>query len=192
VRYVLILLTALFAFAQERVDLAISVTDINGRTLHPFQTLGKAASVIFFITNDCPISNIYAHEIRRICDAYADRAACMLDYIDPTLTNSQVAKHIAEYGHGNYPAVIDRKHALVKAVGATTTPEAAVITGGKVAYRGRIDNLYVRLGQARPKPTQFDLRSALDSVIAGRVVDTPRTQAIGCSITPIELLTHSN
>jgi hypothetical protein len=190
-RWLLLTLAALPAFAQERVDPAISVTDINGRLVHPFQTSGKAASVIFFVTNDCPISNIYAREIHRICDAYADRASCLLDYIDPTLTVPQVAKHIAEYGHGNYPAVIDKKHLLVKAAGATTTPEAAVIAGGKIAYRGRIDNLYVRLGQARPKPTQFDLRAALDAVIAGRTVELPRTPAIGCSITPIELLTHT-
>jgi hypothetical protein len=181
-------IATLSASAQERLDPAIAVIDIRGQILHPFQTSAKTASIVFFVTNDCPISNIYAREIHRICDAYADRASCLLDYVDPTLTETRVTKHMSDYGHGSYSAVIDRKHALVKAVGATVTPEAAVITGGKIAYRGRIDNLYVRLGQARPKPTQFDLRAALDAVIAGRPVDPQRTQAIGCTITPLELL----
>ena len=174
------------------LDPSISVTDIRGQILHPFHVAGNAASVVFFVTNDCPISNIYAHEIRRICDSYAPHASCLLDYVDPSLTESQVSRHMTDFGHGGYSAVIDRKHLLVKAAGATVTPEALVVTpGGKIAYRGRIDNLYVRLGQARPKPTQFDLRAALDAVIAGRAVDQPSAPAIGCSITPLELLQHS-
>ena len=35
---------------------------------------------------DCPISNYYSHEIRRICDDYAARGlGCSLVYIDPTI-----------------------------------------------------------------------------------------------------------
>src|SRR5215471_12002641 len=67
--WLLLALATLPAFGQDRVDPAITVTDINGRVVRPFQTLGKTAFVIFFVTNDCPISNIYAREIHRICDA---------------------------------------------------------------------------------------------------------------------------
>jgi hypothetical protein len=145
--------------------------------------------VVFFITNDCPISNGYAREIHRICDAFAGRAACFLNYVDPDLTPQLAAKHAADYGHGDYPAFVDTKHLLVQAAGATVTPEAVVIApGGKIVYRGRIDNTYVTWGARRPEATERDLRAALDAVLQGRPVAAPRTKAVGCFITPLELL----
>jgi hypothetical protein len=177
------------AMAQDGVNASLAITDIRGHIQHPFQTDGKTASVIFFITHDCPISNNYAREIHRICDQFAGRAACFLDYVDPDLTPQQAAKHAADYGHGDYAAFVDTKHALVKAAGATVTPEAVVIgSDGKIAYRGRIDNKYVTWGTSRPEATERDLRSALDAIVQGRPAPVARTKAIGCFITPIELL----
>ncbi len=185
--------TLLFAgllTAQQRVNPATAIQDIHGQTVRPFEAKGKA-SIVFFITDDCPISNRYAPEIRRICEAYAGRAGCTLDYVDPDLTPEKVTKHLAEFGHGNYPAVIDKKQTLVKAAGATVTPEAAVILpDGTVAYRGRIDNIYVTWGQHRNQATELDLKNALDEVLAGKPVAHPRTKAIGCYITPLEILKH--
>jgi hypothetical protein len=177
-----------FLMAQERVNPALAVKDIHGQTQHPFEAKGKAA-LVFFITDDCPISNRYSQEIRRICEGYAGKASCTLDYIDPDLTPEKVEKHIAEFGHGRYPAVIDTKHALVKAAGATVTPEVALIQpDGTLAYRGRIDNIYVTWGQHRNQATHFDLKNALDEVLAGKPVSEPRTKSVGCYITPLELL----
>ena len=175
------------AVAQDRVDPGITISDINGKLQRPFQPKEKGASVIFFITHDCPISNRYAPEIHRICDQYAGRAGCFLAYVDPLLQTAQVAKHVADFQHGDYPALIDRDHLLVKAAGATVTPEVAVILpGGKLAYRGRIDNRYVTWGTARNEATEHDLRTALDTVLQGHVVAEPRTKAVGCYITPLE------
>ena len=101
----------------------------------------------------------------------------------------KVEKHMSDFGHGNYPAVIDSKQVLVKAVGATVTPEVAVVTpDGTIAYRGRIDNMWATWGQSRREATVFDLRSALDQVLAGKPVAVARTKAVGCYITPVELL----
>jgi hypothetical protein len=184
-----LLFCAASAWAQDRVNPSLSVKDIHGQVQWPFEAKGKSAAMVFFITDDCPISNRYAQEIHRICDAYANRAKCTLDYIDPDLTTAKVEKHMSDFGHGNYPAVIDAKQVLVKAVGATVTPEVAVITpDGTIAYRGRIDNMWATWGQSRREATVFDLRSALDQVLAGKPVAVPRTKAVGCYITPVELL----
>jgi Redoxin len=182
------LLLAVTAFAQDRVNPQLAIQDIHGQWQHPFQPKNKAA-IVFFVTDDCPISNRYAQEIRRICEAYGDRAKCTLDYIDPDLTPAKVAKHLADFSHGNYPAVIDTKQTLVKAAGATVTPEVAVIQpDGNIAYRGRIDNTWATWGQSRRQATELDLRNALDQALAGKPVATPRTKAVGCYITPVELL----
>jgi hypothetical protein len=53
---------------------------------------------------------------------------------------------------------------------------------GQLKYRGRIDNFYAGLGTPRQVVTEHDLRDALDALIAGRTVRSPRTQAFGCFI----------
>jgi hypothetical protein len=62
------------------------------------------------------------------------------------------------------------------------TPEAAVYANGRVVYHGRIDDRYVDLGLERPAPTVHDLDDALTAVLAGRPVEHPVTQAVGCYI----------
>ncbi len=156
-----------------------------------------AWKVLFFVTNDCPISNAFAPEIRRICTdpAYRDRGvACTVVYVDPGLSDAEAQKHAQEYGHTAYPIVVDRKHELVRATGATITPEVAVIRakgGGPVAYLGRIDDSFLRLGQSRRTAgVQHDLRDALDQLLAGRPVARPRTKAVGCFIPDLAVLTN--
>jgi hypothetical protein len=183
------LLLAMGAWAQDRVSPSITVKDIHGLAQKPLDASGKKAALVFFITDDCPISNRYAREIHRICDAYASQAKCTLDYIDADLTPAKVEKHMADFGHGNYPAIIDAKQVLVKAAGATVTPEVAVVSAdGSLAYRGRIDNMWATWGQSRREATELDLRNALDQVVAGKPVAVARTKAVGCYITPVELL----
>ena len=67
--------------------------------------------------------------------------------------------------------------------GATVTPEVVVLSGaGAVLYLRRIDNRNEDLGRSRTVTTEFDLRDALDAVLAGRPVTRPLTTAVGCGI----------
>ena len=139
-------------------------------------------SVLFFLTADCPIANQYAPEIRRICDAYESKGAhCFLVYADRSLTAESVRKHSREFHGSHYPAILDSDYSLVAAAGATVSSETAVFSsGGKLEYRGRIDNFNAALGTPRQHATQHDLRDTLDALIAGRSVPNPRTETIGC------------
>jgi hypothetical protein len=162
----------------------VRVRDIDGMERQPLKVEKGHAQALFFVANDCPISNYYSHEIRRICEAYAPKGlGCALVYIEPTLTDGAAAEHAGEYGHGAYPKIVDRKHALVAATGVTITPEAVVIRPDEsIAYRGRIDNFYAALGRPRRVVTEHDLRDALDAVFGGQPVPKAETQAVGCYI----------
>jgi acyl-coenzyme A synthetase/AMP-(fatty) acid ligase len=71
----------------------------------------------------------------------------------------------------------------VRHTGAKTTPEAAVLApDGRVAYVGRIDDLFVAYGKRRHAPTTRELRDALDAVLAGREVAVARAPGVGCEI----------
>jgi hypothetical protein len=141
-------------------------------------------TAVFFVTHDCPISNHYAQEIRRICESYASRGlACSLVYVDPSLSDTAAVAHASEYGHRGYQIFVDREHALVRQTGVTTTPEVAVLQGdGRIAYRGRIDDFFVGWGKPRRQVREHDLRDALEALLAGRPAPKPETKPVGCFI----------
>jgi hypothetical protein len=178
----------------------VGVRDVTGAVLKPFAA-GTAASLVFFVATDCPVSNGYAPEIQRVCRDYARRGvACSLLYedVDTATTkrvlDQQVRAHMSEYGYRDLPAAIDRQRSAATAARATVTPTAVVVDrAGEIRYRGRIDNLYAALGKPRQQITRHDLRDALDAVVTGRRVTHPETEPIGCYITdPALLRTHSH
>jgi hypothetical protein len=82
-------------------------------------------------------------------------------------------------------AAIDRDRTLAHRARASVTPEAVLIDSkGEIRYRGRIDNRYVDFGKPRRVVTTFDLRDALEAVLAGKSVAHPETTAVGCYIAP--------
>lgn len=144
---------------------------------------GASASVFVFVRSDCPISNRYAPLLERLGREFESlEVAYHLVYVDPDETPERIAHHRQEYGL-TIDALRDPKHALVRAVGATVTPEAAVFDAGYfLVYRGRIDDLYVDLGKSRAQAQQHDLLEAVRQTVAGKTIATPRREAIGCKI----------
>ncbi len=164
------------------LQLPVMINDVNGKVQEPLRPTDKA-NVLFFITNDCPISNGYAPEIGAIVKEYTEKGiGFFVVQVDPGLTLDAARKHATTYSLP-CPVVIDIRHELVKATGVTITPEVAVIARGDIlAYRGRIDDQYPGLGKKRLAPSQRNLREALDSIVTGTPVKVARTEAIGCSI----------
>jgi peroxiredoxin len=160
----------------------LQVTDINGKK-YALDKSTKKATVLFFVAHDCPISNAYAPEISRIAADYAKRQVeILVVYADSDFTAAGAREHARQYGY-RVPLLLDSKHRLSSQVGATVTPEAAVLSpSGQPLYVGRINNRYATWGKARTQISQHDLRIALDQVLAGKPVSQPTTRAIGCFI----------
>ena len=163
---------------------SVPIRDIDGVKREPLRVERGHAEALFFVTEDCPVSNYYSHEIRRICEDYAHRGlGCSLVYVDPATTDEKARKHAAEYGHGDYPKMVDREHVLIDATGAAITPTAVVIRSDEtIAYRGRIDNYFAAIGKSRRVVTEHDLRDALEAVFAGKAVAKAETPVVGCYI----------
>ena len=173
---------ALTALAALRLS-AAAVSDIDGNPHHVPGEAGATATIIYFVTHDCPISNRYMPEIDRICSEHSSRSVrCLMAYVDPTVSVQEIRDHQIEY-RSTQTAIHDSGHELVELAGATVTPEAALFDrAGRLVYRGRIDNLYAALGTPRRRPSERDLRDALEQTLAGKPVSRPRTQAVGCFI----------
>jgi hypothetical protein len=181
-------LLSLFLAASNVQSGPVELTSVDGRTLRPFGPGGVRALV--FLASDCPISNGYAPEIRRICGEFASKGVqCQLFYEDLRLAAADARHHMNTYGYRGFAAAVDGRRNAAERAGATVTPEAVVVDArGSVRYRGRIDNRYQSLGTQRRVMTEFDLRDALDAVVAGRAVRRPVTQAVGCYIVPANVL----
>jgi hypothetical protein len=162
---------------------AVTVPDLTGRPITPLADASRKASVLIFITTDCPVANGYAPEIKRITAEYEPRGvAVYLVHADADVTADRAAQHAKEYGYAN-TVLLDREQLLVKATGATVTPEAALLSPrGELLYLGRIDDRVADFGQKREVIAHRELRDALDAVLAGRPVPVARTKALGCYI----------
>ena len=141
------------------------------------------AVVLLFVGYDCPISNSYAAEIVRLCKEFMPKKVefCVV-YADADISKANASKHAKEYGFC-CPAILNPSMTLAQKVGATVKPEVAVLSPlGELLYRGRIDNRYVDFGKRREQVTSHELRDAVEAIIAGNPIATPRTKALGCDI----------
>lgn len=162
---------------------AAAATDLNGHTVRLFT---GDTTVVVFVRTDCPISNRYAPELKRLYRDYSSRVKMYLVYPDLAESAELIRKHISEF---NYPLtpLRDGDHRLVRLSKARVTPEAAVFSGnGDLLYHGRIDDSYVDFGKFRAQPTRHDLRDALDAILRGAAVTRPSTHAIGCFLADIQ------
>lgn len=174
---------ALPAFAAESPKLA----DTTGQFHEPLKpTAARKATVVIFTLPDCPVANAFAPEINRLVTDYTAKGiGFYIAHVDPDLSVADARKHATDYSL-RCPVLLDSQHTLVKALGATKTPQAFLLgADGKPVYRGRINNLYADYGQRRQTVTQHDLRNALDAVLAGKAVSQPVTEVIGCHIQTI-------
>lgn len=178
----MLLLSAFAAYGQ--TPPAFSFSDTEGRSHTAAEWVGKHAVVLFFVSTDCPLSNNYVPELNRIEQAYAPRGVVFYAVQgDATVAADEVRKHVKDFGYV-FPYLFDLQESLATFTGATTTPEAVVLSPlGQILYLGRIDNRLEDFGKQRVKITEFDLRDSLDAILSGKPVPHQRTHALGCAIT---------
>ncbi|MBV8569942.1 MAG: redoxin domain-containing protein, partial [Acidobacteriaceae bacterium] len=125
---------------------ATGALDLTGRPVDPFANPAKVR-VLVFVRTDCPITNRYAPELKRLAAEFAGRGVeFWLVYADASEKPTAIQSHVNEYGFPGKP-VRDPDHVLVKRGEATVAPEAAVFnTAGELEYHGRIDDRYVDFG----------------------------------------------
>jgi hypothetical protein len=164
---------------------AVLIQTLTGGSVDALRApAGTTAIVYIFTSTECPISNRYAPEVRRLVDTFASKGVRFrLVYPDPADTREAIREHVAAFAYGDRTeAFRDPDHALVTLAHATVTPEAAVFANGRLMYHGRIDDRVVDLGLERPAPTVHDLGDALTAILAGAPVPHAETHAVGCYI----------
>ena len=168
-------------------DPAVVLLDLDGRSVAPLEEMDAPASVFIFSSVDCPVSNRYAPEVKRLKAEFANQdAKFWLVYPNPAETPDAIRQHLKDFGY-DFDALRDPEHRLVDLTRASVTPEAAVFTSDNLlAYRGRIDDRQVDFGKVRPRPTKHDLEEALQLILAGESFAPRFTTAVGCYISDMK------
>lgn len=177
------------AAAPDTTAQKISVTlRSEGDTPVAVPNPGATATVLVFVTPECPMANRYAPALHELAKTYAGRVAFYRVYAAPKTSTEAVANHEREYRYG-FPALLDAEQSAKTACGATRTPEVAVIdAAGALRYRGAVDDRYADLGHYRQAASKHYLRDALDAVLSGSRVGIERSEAVGCFIPLLESL----
>ncbi len=143
----------------------------------------RAGLVLVFLSTECPIARGYVPELNRQFSSLeeAKRRVEFLGVVsDRSITRAAAAKFAAEF-EIKFPVLFDASGELAEVLQPTHIPEAFVIGGdGKLAYRGRINDLFVELGKKRTEATRHDLAEAIAAVIASQPAETIRTDPVGC------------
>lgn len=139
-------------------------------------------TVWVFLAVDCPISQKYISELRRIDSVYATRKLRVRGIIPGKINSKEVKTFVEEYAI-KFPVLIDRDFTHVRKFHATITPEAILVDRqGQVLYQGAIDNWFFDLGKYRQRVTEHYLQDAIDSTMQGNTPVVRKTEAVGCII----------
>jgi peroxiredoxin len=162
-----------------------TLKDIDGKPVGLADYKDRKAVVVLFLGTQCPINNAYLPILADVHKAYADKGVQFLAVnANRHDTPADVAKH-ARDNKIPFPVLKDPGNAVADQLRAERTPEAIVIAGGKIVYRGRIDD---RIGyrHRRDRANRPDLTAALDEVLDGKPVSVPTTEVEGCFIARVK------
>jgi peroxiredoxin len=156
----------------------------SDRQVSSRELAGKVV-VVAFICNHCPyVKHVRAGlaELGRFCAA---RGASMIAVSSndasayPEDGPDAMAAEAKRYGYP-FPYLYDETQDVARSFGAECTPDFFVFdTGGRLAYRGQLDDS--RPGNGKPV-TGLDVRAAVVALLAGEKPAREQRASIGCNI----------
>ncbi|RKU14041.1 hypothetical protein C6502_02510 [Candidatus Poribacteria bacterium] len=147
---------------------------------HSFKDLSheKKATVVMFISTQCPVFNDYNERIVTLYNDYKDQS---VQFIGINSNRNESVEEIVEHNKTNkfdFVVLKDLRNEIADRFGARRTPEVYLLDEKRILrYRGAIDN-------SQKNPETHYLRETLDLVVAGKEIseDRKKTKAFGCTI----------
>ena len=147
------------------------------------ELLGEKATVLVFLSTECPISNGYVPTLNGLAKDYAPRGVKVAGLNANEGTSlRELAAHRNEFSI-SFPVLKDAGAFVATAFRVEHCPEVVLIDErGRVRYWGRIDDRYSKRGGAANEVQRHDLTIALDELLSGKPVSVERTNVVGCPI----------
>jgi len=185
---------ALLAFkpAKNGYEVGDTATDfklknVDGKMISLADYGSAKGFIIAFDCNTCPVSKAYNDRIKALNEKYTPKGFPLIaiNPNSPELSSGESFEEMVRYAKKKgyaFPYLYDESQATVRAFGATNTPHMFVLTKSgseyKVAYIGAIDD-NSRNGD---KAANRYVEAAVDALLAGKPVATPKTKAVGCGV----------
>lgn len=152
---------------------------LAGYTAKPVKPETKA-TVLFFLSTDCPVAKQYTPRINRLVDKFGPQGVVFKAYFPNELEKpTEVASYCKERGYG-FSYALDPGAKVAKLQGVKTIPSVVVLNEkGERVYIGAIDD-----NKVVDNVKKRYLADALAAVVDGKPVGTYETEAFGCLMMP--------
>ena len=179
---VLILVFSSPTTAWEGHSVGFKLQDFRGAWHSLDDVRSSKLVVIAFLRTDCPLAGLYAPKLAELARDYEKKGVAFFGVDANRLDTPSALARFAKEQDLPFPLLKDLGSELAEMLAVERTPEVFVLDSDRaVRYRGRVDDQF-SFGVHRPAPTKRDLVEAIDDLLAGRTVATPRTDAVGCKI----------
>src|SRR4051812_21092861 len=149
--------------------------DLQGR-IHDLGNSDRKATVIVFLSTECPIGNRYIPTL----NALTREVELFAVISDRSVTRVAALKWQKDYAI-EFPVILDTDGEIARSLAPVRTPEAFLLdANGALRYRGRINNAFESLGKPRQNVDRHDLADAIAAVAEGKEVAKEKTEAVGC------------
>ena len=159
---------------------------VDGETHSPESFADMKALLVVFTCNHCPYAKAKFDLMNELTEAYDEAAIVGINPNDadeyPDDSFDRMVE-LVEAGEIQWDAYLrDESQSVADAYGAVCTPDPFLFAREddewRLVYQGRLDDAL----DPDDEPTRFQIREALDAVIAGESVDVEWKPSRGCSI----------
>jgi peroxiredoxin len=157
-----------------------SLQSQDGKTVKLSDYSGKIV-VLEWLNPGCPVvvRHYKAKTMVTLADKYAEKGVVWLGINSSEMGTNADNKKFADTYSAKYPILNDASGSVGHQYAATNTPHMFIVgKDGKVLYEGAIDN--------DPKGSKSEkinyVQQALDEILSGKAVSTPKTKAYGCTV----------
>lgn len=163
--------------------LALHIATIKGKSISLEEFTKNKATVLIFLSADCPLSQNYTLPLNKLYERYKEANIAFYAVFPGNTEKKGDIKAFLKTYHVKFDALLDTKLYLTQAVQATVTPEVYLVNQrGNIVYSGMVDNWAYALGKKRAVITEHYLEDGLNAVVNGLDVKVKKTEAVGCYI----------
>ncbi|MBC7382073.1 MAG: redoxin domain-containing protein [Bacteroidia bacterium] len=178
-----ILLLLLQSYTRPDLE-SVKLRSIDGEFCYIENNKKLKATILFFVTPECPLCQSYSLNIKQLANRYQKKGYRFIAIIPgKTISPAQVIKYKSVYNLQSITFYFDPSFELVHLLKATVTPQVFVLDQtGNLLYNGQIDNWIYELGKKRKVITEHNLEKILSDIDQNRKIIFQKTKVLGCFI----------
>lgn len=136
-------------------------------------------TVLLFFSSDCPVQKAHDARVHELVTTYQPRGVSFVAVVSEAGADLPAEREAARKRALAMPVLEDRGAVLADALKVEYSTHVALLDRNRrVLYSGALDSDRTHLTDG----AKHHLRNAIDATLAGRPIETARTEALGCPI----------